>query len=60
MPDVEFKGLDDYEGFIRATIEPWSPARPNPALHTAQAESRSEPLTDGTTLPLAHLKKQLE
>ena len=37
MPDVEFKGLDDYEGFIRATIEPWSPARPNPALHTDAA-----------------------
>ena len=27
MPNVEFNGLDDYEGFIRATIAPWSPAR---------------------------------
>jgi len=25
--DVEFNSFDDYEGFILATIEPWSPAR---------------------------------
>ncbi len=37
MPNVEFNGLDDYEGFIRATIEPWPPAR-RTVLAAAMAE----------------------
>lgn len=37
MPNEEFNSLDDYEGFILALIEPWSPAR-RIALAAAMAE----------------------
>ncbi len=48
MPDVEFRSLDDYEGFIRTTIEPWSPTRLNPAPHTdARLRESSVRFDDG-------------